>query len=40
MIYVHRCEQHYIFFLPNEGPIVLAILHARMDFMRRLQERL
>ena len=39
-IYVHRCEQHYIFFLPNERPIVLAILHARMDFMWRLQERL
>ena len=39
-IHVHRCERHYIFFLPNERPIVLAILHGLMDFVRRLQERL
>ena len=39
-IHVHRCEQHYIFFLPNGRPIVLAILHGRMDFIERLQERL
>lgn len=39
-IHVHRCEQHYIFFLSNECPIVLAILHGRMDFIARLQERL
>lgn len=39
-INVHRCEQHYIFFLPSERPIILAILHGRMDFVARLQERL
>lgn len=39
-IHVHRCAQHYIFFLPDERPIVLAILHGRMDFIARLQERL
>ena len=39
-IHVHRYEQQYIFLLPNERPIVLAILHGRMDFIARLQERL
>lgn len=39
-IHVHRCEEHYIFFLPNERPIILAILHGRMDFLRQLSERL
>ena len=38
-IHVHRCQHHYIFFLINERPIVLAILHERMDFVKRLQER-
>lgn len=38
-IHVHRCEQHYIFFMPRERPIILAILHGRMDFVRRLSER-
>ncbi len=36
-IHVHRCEKHYIFFLPEERPIVLAILHGRMDFVARLK---
>lgn len=40
VIRVHRCEQHYIFFLVQERPVVLAILHGRMDFVARLQERL
>ncbi|MEM9716285.1 MAG: type II toxin-antitoxin system RelE/ParE family toxin [Pseudomonadota bacterium] len=39
-IHVHHCEQHYIFFLPEERPVVLAILHGRMDFIAWLQERL
>ena len=39
-IHVHRCKQHYIFFLPIERPIILAILHGRMDFVARLRERL
>ncbi|MEP1521719.1 MAG: type II toxin-antitoxin system RelE/ParE family toxin [Ascidiaceihabitans sp.] len=38
-IHAHRCEQHYIFFMPRERPIILAILHGRMDFVRRLSER-
>ena len=39
-IFVHRCEQHYIFFLSSERPIVLALLHGSMDFLERLKERL
>jgi toxin ParE1/3/4 len=39
-ILVHRCEQHYIFFMGTDRPIILAILHGRMDFMRRLRDRL
>lgn len=38
-IRVHRCEQHYIFFIDNTRPVVLAILHGRMDFLERLKER-
>lgn len=38
---VHRCEQHYIFFLTGTTrPIIFAILHGRMDFLARLGERL
>ena len=37
-IHVHRCQKHYMFFLISERPIVLAILHERMDFIKRLQE--
>lgn len=39
-IHVHRCEAHYIFFLSNERPIIIAILHGRMDFIVRLHDRL
>ncbi len=39
-IHVYRCEHHYIFFLLSKRPIVLAILHERMDFVKRLQKRL
>ena len=39
-IQVHRCEQHYIFFMPSARRIILAILHGRMNFVRRLSERL
>lgn len=38
-IRVHRCRQHYIFFLEGARPIILAILHGRMDFVKRLQDR-
>jgi plasmid stabilization system protein ParE len=36
------CEKHYIFCLPRHGalPLIVAILHERMDIMRRLSARL
>jgi toxin ParE1/3/4 len=36
------CGKHYIFCLPqpNTLPIILAILHERMDIMARLKNRL
>ena len=39
-IRIQRCEHHYIVWLDEERPIILAILHKRMDFVRRLKDRL
>lgn len=33
-----HCEHHYIFFLNTEKPIILAILHEKMDLMLRLKK--
>lgn len=40
--FVTRCEHHYIFYIhPENGrPLILAVLHERIDFLARLQERL
>lgn len=35
-----RCEHHYIVWLDADRPIIIAILHERMDFIRRLKGRL
>jgi toxin ParE1/3/4 len=35
-----RCEHHYVFFLTGDKPIILAILHEKMDFIARLKKRL
>ena len=37
-----RCQYHYVFCLPREdGPaLIVAILHERMDLMKRLVDRL
>lgn len=35
-----HCEHHYIVWLPGDRPTVIAILHERMDFVRRLKARL
>lgn len=37
-----RCEHHYVFCLPrqNEPSLIIAILHERMDLLRRLADRL
>ena len=37
---IHRCEHHHIVYLKEDRPIVIAILHERMDFVRRLRNRL
>ena len=39
-IRIHRCEHHYIVWLDEDRPIIIAILHERIDFMRRLKDRL
>lgn len=36
---IHRCEHHYIVWLDDERPIIIAILHERMNFVRRLKGR-
>jgi toxin ParE1/3/4 len=37
---VIRCEHHYIFFLKRTPPLILAVLHERMDLIARLKNRL
>ncbi|MBF9052210.1 type II toxin-antitoxin system RelE/ParE family toxin [Roseobacter sp. HKCCD9010] len=37
---VHRCEHHYIFWLTGDVPIIIAVLHERMDLLNRLRDRL
>lgn len=37
---IHRCEHHYIVWLADSRPVVIAVLHERMDFVRRLKDRL
>lgn len=41
-VLVTRCEHHYVFYLhpEKEKPIILAVLHERMDMVARLQDRL
>ena len=37
---VHRCARHSIFVLNEGRPIVIAILHDRMDLLTRIKGRL
>ena len=37
---VHHCEHHYIFWLTGDQPIIIAVLHERMDLVSRLRDRL
>lgn len=39
-VHIHRCEHHFIVWLAGTRPIIIAILHERMDFVRRLKSRL
>jgi toxin ParE1/3/4 len=38
---VTRCEHHYVFYLhpKKTKPVILAILHEKMDMVNRLKER-
>ena len=37
-----RCNRHFVFFLQREGkkPLILAVLHEKMDLISRIQKRL
>ena len=41
-VLVSRCEHHYIFYIHPEkkSPRIIAILHERMDMLKRLKNRL
>ena len=39
-VHIHRCEHHFIVWLAGTRPVIIAILHERMDFVRRLKGRL
>ncbi|MFM7334431.1 MAG: type II toxin-antitoxin system RelE/ParE family toxin [Tabrizicola sp.] len=39
-VHIHRCEHHFIIWLAGTRPVIIAILHERMDFVRRLKSRL
>ena len=39
-VHIHRCEHHFIVWLAGSRPVIVAILHERMDFMQRLKARL
>ena len=37
---VHRCRRHYIFWIAIDGPVIIAVLHEKMDVVQRLRDRL
>ncbi|WP_269525319.1 type II toxin-antitoxin system RelE/ParE family toxin [Coraliomargarita parva] len=40
---VTRCEHHYVFYLEavhESPPVIIAVLHEKMDFLVRLKSRL
>ena len=41
-VFVTSCESHYVFYLhhENEKPLIIAVLHERMDMLARLKKRL
>ena len=40
-VFVTRCEHHYVFYLHPQKtkPVIIAVLHKRMDMLIRLKER-
>ncbi len=39
-IRIHRCENHYIVWLDEGLPVIIAVLHERMDVVKWLKDRL
>lgn len=39
-VHILRCEHHFIAWMAGTRPVIIAILHERMDFVRRLKGRL
>lgn len=37
---IHHCQRHYIFWLAIDRPIIIAVLHEKMDVLQRLKDRL
>lgn len=37
---IHRCQRHYIFWLEIDRPIIIAVLHEKMDVVQRLADRI
>ena len=40
LLRVVRCEHHYVFYLKKKTPVIIAVLHEKMDVMQRLAGRL
>ena len=41
-VLVTRCQEHYVFYLRPDSrkPLIIAVLHGRMDMLARIGERL
>lgn len=37
---LHRCQRHYIFWIVIDRPIIIAVLHEKMDGVQRLADRI
>jgi toxin ParE1/3/4 len=37
---LHMCQRHYIFWLAIDRPIIIAVLHEKMDVLQRLADRI
>jgi toxin ParE1/3/4 len=37
---LHRCQRHYIFWIVIDRPIIIAVLHEKMDVVQRLADQI
>jgi len=37
---IHRCQRHYIFWIVIDRPIIIAVLHEKLDVLQSLKHRL